>query len=219
MALVDLHLPPDPTLPRDVRAFLREARRRVARLQRERVAPAFVPSDFGAAYAALRALEASGVAPGRCFCEWGSGLGVVACLAALLGFDACGIEVEPDLVEAAGRLADDFGLSVQFTCGNFLPHGAASRAAAGGEFAWLAAGGPPGYDALGLDPDDFAVVYAYPWPDEERLTAAAFGRHARPGAVLATYHSGETVRLRRWSGNRRADRRGDASGGGTPRRT
>ncbi len=64
MALVDLHLPPDPTLPRDVRAFLREAGRRVARFQREQPKPAFVPSDFLAAYAALRALEASGLAPG-----------------------------------------------------------------------------------------------------------------------------------------------------------
>ena len=54
MALVDLHLPPDPTLPSDVRAFLREAGRRVARFQREQPKPAFVPSDFLAAYAALR---------------------------------------------------------------------------------------------------------------------------------------------------------------------
>ncbi len=172
------------------------------RFQREQPTPAFVPSDFPAAYAALRALEASGLAPGRYFCEWGSGFGVVSCLAALLGFDACGIEAEGALVEAAGRLAADFGLPVQFACGNFLPAETA-RAAASGEFAWLAAGGPSGYDALGLDLEDFAVVYAYPWPDEERLTATAFGRHSRPGAVLATYHSDEAVRLRRQSGRRR----------------
>ena len=135
---------------------------------------------------------------------------MVSCLAALLGFDAFGIEADGDLVEAAGRLAADFGLPVQFTCGNFLPAGAASRAAARGEFAWLAAGGPAGYDALGLDLEDFAVVYAYPWPDEERLMAAAFGRHSRPGAVLATYHSDEAVRLRRQSGRRRAGRAGNA---------
>jgi hypothetical protein len=203
LALVDLHLSPDPTLPRDVRDFLHEADRRIARFQREQSLPAFVPSDFATAYAALRALEASNLAPGRCFCEWGSGFGVVSCLAAMLGFDACGIEAESDLVEAAERLAADFGLPVQFTCGNFLPAGAAAREAERGEFAWLAAGGPSGYDALGLDLDDFAVVYAYPWPDEERLTEAAFGRHSRPGAVLATYHSGDVVRLRRRSGKRR----------------
>ena len=129
LALVDLHLSPDPTLPRDVRDFLHEADRRIARFQREQSLPAFVPSDFATAYAALRALEASNLAPGRCFCEWGSGFGVVSCLAALLGFDACGIEAESDLVEAAERLAADFGLPVQFTCGNFLPAGAAAREA------------------------------------------------------------------------------------------
>ena len=156
-----------------LRAFLREAGR-LERFQREQPTPAFVPSDFPAAYAALRALEASGLAPGRYFCEWGSGFGVVSCLAALLGFDACGIEAEGALVEAAGRLAADFGLPVQFACGNFLPAETA-RAAASGEFAWLAAGGPSGYHAPGLDLEDFAVVYAYPWPDEDRLTATAFG--------------------------------------------
>ena len=199
MPLVDLRLAPDPTLPHDVRAFLRDADRRAARFQAERPTPAFVPSDFPAAYAALRALEASDLAPGRWFCEWGSGLGVVACLAALLGFDACGIEADPDLVEAAERLADDFGLPVRFACGTFLP-ARADRAAAFGEFAWLATGGPRGHDALGLDPVDFGVIYAYPWPDEERLTAAVFEHHARRGAVLATYHGGEAVRLRRKTG-------------------
>ena len=209
MALVDLPLAPDPALPRDVRAFLREAGRRVGRFQRERLKPAFVPSDFPAAYAALRALEASDLAPGRGFCEWGSGFGVVACLAAMLGFDACGIEADAALVKASRRLAADFDLPVRFVRGNFLPAGPARRAARG-EFTWLAADGPPGHAALGLDPEDFGVIYAYPWPDEERLLAAAFGRHARPGAVLATYHGGMAVRLRRKTAGRRASRAADA---------
>ena len=141
------------------------------------------------------------------FCEWGSGFGVVACLAALLGFDACGIEAEDELVEAARLLADDFGLPVRFACGNFLPTGAAARSAARGGFSWLATGGPSGYDALGLDPEDFGVIYAYPWPDEERLTAAAFDGHARSGAVLATYHGEGAVRLRRKTGRAAGARR------------
>jgi hypothetical protein len=200
MPLVDVHLPCDPTLPREVRTFLREAGRRVERFQRDRHAPAFVPSDFRVAYAALRALEASGLAPGNGFCEWGSGFGVVACLAALLGFDACGIEAEGELVDAARRLARDFDLPVRFACGNFLPAQAATRAAARGGFAWLSTDGPDGHEVLGLDPDDFGVIYAYPWPDEEGFTATAFGWHAGPGAVLATYDGGDAVRLRRKTG-------------------
>src|SRR5438874_757560 len=126
MPLVEIRLTPDATLPPDVRAFLRAAERRVERLQREQPTPAFVPSNFAAAYVALRALEAGYLTPGPSFCEWGSGLGVVACLAALLGFDACGIEADGELVEAADQLADQFDLPVRFARGNFLPDGAPS---------------------------------------------------------------------------------------------
>jgi len=201
MSLVDLHLSPDPTLPNDVRVFLDEAGRRVERFRWERSPPAFVPSDFPAAYAGLRALEEANAASGRSFCEWGSGFGVAACLAAFLGFDACGIEAEAELVEAARRLADDFGLPVQFARGNFIPAGSVARP--DGRFAWLETGGPCGHAALGLDPDDFDVIYAYPWPDEEDLTARLFQRHARAGAVLATYHGGDGLRFRKKTGKAR----------------
>src|SRR5207248_1398205 len=112
----------DVSLPGDVRAFLREADRRVERFLRDGRVPAFVPSDFGRAYLTLRAAADAGLAGGL-FCEWGSGVGVVACLAALLDFDACGIEVEAELVDAARRLADDFGLPVEFAHGSFIPAG------------------------------------------------------------------------------------------------
>src|SRR5262245_2654095 len=120
MPLLPVRLPPDaPAPPADIHRFLREAGRRIERFQRACRVPAFVASDFGRVYAALRFLEASGLLAGRSFCEWGSGFGVVSCLAALLGFDARGIEVEPELVEAARRLAEDFALPVEFARGNF----------------------------------------------------------------------------------------------------
>jgi hypothetical protein len=63
----------------------------------------------------------------RCFamfCEWGSGLGVVTCLAALLEFDANGIEVDSTLAHASRLLAADFDVPVEFAQGNFIPAGA-----------------------------------------------------------------------------------------------
>src|SRR5947207_2983291 len=99
MALVSFDLPVSATaLPREVRAFLGEAGRRVERFQRTGHFAAFVPSDFVRAYQVLRSLAEVDLAPAGLFCEWGSGFGVVACLAAMLDFDACGIEIEAELV-------------------------------------------------------------------------------------------------------------------------
>jgi hypothetical protein len=196
MPLIDLCLPAAPAgVPGEVRSFLREAGRRIRRFQRHARVPGFVPADYEAAYGLLRAVAAAGLTRGNLFCEWGSGFGVVACLAAMLEFDACGIEVEPELVDAARRLADDFGLPVEFARGSFIPPGGEPRAAGG--FAWLTAEADDTHQELGLGADDFDVIFAYPWPDEEGLTGDLFERYASGGALLLTYHGGEDFRLRR----------------------
>ena len=198
MSLTELELTVGEVAPHGaVRSFLREADLRIERFQIRGCAHAFVPSDYGLAYGVLRALAAGPYSRGRRFCEWGSGFGVVAGLAALLDYDAYGIEIEAELVAEARRLADDFGLPVEFAQGSFVPRGAEARVHAGGTYDWLTTDGDYAYDDLGLDPDDFDVVYAYPWPDEEAVTAAVFERYAGLGAVLVTYHGGEGFRVRR----------------------
>ena len=138
MALVNLTLTWDTALPADVRAFLREADRRIERFQRDCHVPGFVPSDFAGAYGVLHSLAESGLARGNLFCEWGSGFGVIACLAAMLDFDAHGIEIESELVDSARRLAADFDLPVEFVCGSFIPRGSGVGRGSTDEFAWLA---------------------------------------------------------------------------------
>jgi len=181
-------------------AFLREADRRIneyLEARSDRNVYGFVPSDFVAVHSALRTIVDEAIAPGNTFCEWGSGLGVVASLAAMLGFDAWGIEIDHDLVAASEALANDFDLPVNFVCGNFIPPGGEVCADKTGELAWLAMGGADAYEEMGLDPEDFDVIFAYPWPGEEHVIAEMFDRHAAVGAVLLTYHGLEGVRLRR----------------------
>ena len=48
-----------------------------------------------------------------------------------------------------------------------------------------------------LTPDDFDVVFAYPWPDEEYIIEELFARHADAGALLLTYHDSGDIKLRR----------------------
>ena len=198
MPLIELDLPEtEVPLPRDVRSFLREAGRRIERFRTEVHVPGFVPSDYAHVYAVLRAVEEADLAPGRLFCEWGSGFGVVACLAAMLGFDAFGIEVEGELIEEARRLADDSELSVEFIHGSFIPAGDEVLEEDLDGFSWLTTTADSVPDELGLAPDDFDLIFAYPWPDEQRVIGDLFEHHARPGALLLTYHSTDEMILRR----------------------
>ena len=188
------------SLPARVRDLVREAERRIEAFLARRAGQAvagFVPADFERTYRALRAVAGAGLAPGDAFCEWGSGFGVVALLAAGLDFRACGIEIDPDLVDEAEGLARDFEIDVEFACGTIVPPGGEDLTDVPQEFGWFTAGGACGHDLLGVDPADFDVVFAYPWPGEEQVIENLFERYAATGALLLTYHGHEDLRLRR----------------------
>jgi hypothetical protein len=208
MPLLNVPLPILEThIPGDVGRFLDEADVRIARFQDSCRAPGFVPSNYVAAYKVLQALADSTLVRGRQFCEWGSGLGVVTCLAAMLEFSACGIEVEETLVLEARQLAEDFAVPAEFAHGSFVPRGAEDRVHAGGIYSWLTTDGDYAYEDLGLDLADMDVVFAYPWPDEEGITGDLFERYAGHGALLATFHGGDDFRLRRKIRGRTSRRR------------
>jgi len=203
MALLELELPVDDRpLPARVQEFLDEADERNDRFGAGR--PAFVPCDAEAVYRALSGLRESDEIVGLRMCEWGSGLGVVAGLASMLGYSAHAIEIDGQLSSAGQRLADEFSLDVEHVPGTFVPPSSQDLAVgAGNELDWLQPGGADAYELLGRDPDEFDVVYAYPWPGEEAVIEALFERHAGAGAVLLTYHGLEGLRARRavgWSG-------------------
>lgn len=159
--------------------------------------PAFVPSDFRLSYAALVAIREQRLAPDTTFCEWGSGFGVTACMASQLGFDACGIEIERDLVDEARELAAAHDLTTEFVHGSFIPEGGDGLAAVSGEFETLSVGYESAYEELGLDPSDFGVIYAYPWPGEEYIIERIFEAYAATGALLVTYRGIDDIHIHR----------------------
>jgi hypothetical protein len=186
-------------LPEKIIRLITDAQRRINALDAERPAavPAFVPSDFELVYRALVAIDSARLAAGRRFIEWGSGIGVIACMAESVGFDAVGIEIEPALVEIAESLAEEHGIVTQFARGSFVPPGAEPRLDRLGGVTWLSSSGSDGYLELDLEPDDFDVVFAYPWPGEEQVIFDLFADSAAVGALLLTYHGQEGLRLQR----------------------
>ena len=210
MTLVDVEISiRESVLPDEVLVFLREADQRVNQFVRnvQLHVIGFVPSDFVTVYRALRTIVQTNLAPGNAFCEWGSGFGVVASLASMLELDTCGIEIDRGLVDDSRKLADDFGLSVELIHGSFIPRGGEADverafAAHGTDASWLVTDADNAYDELGLEPDDFDLVFAYPWPGEEGLIAGLFEKYGAEGALLLTYNQFDYMRLQRKVGKR-----------------
>jgi hypothetical protein len=119
----------------------------------------FVPSDYKTVYRVLAA-----VPRGR-FLEWGSGMGVVTGLAALLGFEARGIERDPPLAEMSRRLMRDMALSASILTGDYM------------------------------EEDCVADVYfCYCWPGKTAETQQRFIEFAPSDAVLLFCHGASDVR-------------------------
>jgi hypothetical protein len=208
MSLVRVTLPDVLPAPSDwASALIADARLRIEEFTNSHAGEpihAFVPSDFSLVWGALAHVQQAGLAGGTLFCEWGSGAGVVTCLASMLGFDACGIEVEGDLVALSENLALKHRVNAAFCRGNFIPQQAQRMTDNVGDFEWLAVGGSDPYQ-MELDIDDFDVIFAYPWPGEARILEQIFHRYAADGALLMTYNGLEGIRLLRKRHPRQAD--------------
>lgn len=165
-------------LPRHVAVLLEETAEDVNSWQSAPGTHPFVPADYVLVWDALRVLRPLMRKESRkpVFLEWGSGMGVVTLMAAALGWDACGIEIQEDLVRESRSFSRQFGLPARFIRGSFFPE---DREA------------PENLESLCARA---SVVYVYPWPDYEIQTYDLFDRMCGPESVLLAYHGVEDVR-------------------------
>lgn len=158
----------DLPVPNDVQHFLREASSRIED-DTEELPAAFVPADYALVYQALQALSPiqalSPTNAGR-FLEWGCGMGVVTGLAAMLGWEAEGVERDLALTQKAETLLSDFGLRAEVSCAD-LRH-------------W---------------PIEADLIYMYMWPEETPAMLEHFARKAPRTCQLLVYNGGDTLRL------------------------
>jgi hypothetical protein len=119
----------------------------------------FVPCDYRVFYGTLAALK-----PGV-FCEWGSGMGIAAGLAELLGFDAHGIEIDAALAAASRLLLAELGFRVAIEQGDYL--------------------------VVDIRAD---VYFAYCWPGQMLQVQQRFENIAPPHAQLLLAYGAEDLR-------------------------
>jgi hypothetical protein len=145
----------------------------------------FVPADYQCVQRALLPLRGPGVR----FLEWGSATGVITIMADLLGFEAYGIELDPELAAIARGLAERFGSGARFAAGSFLPDGYEWRSATGDRRLGTIGHGTSGYGELRHSLEDFDLVFAYPWSGEEPALRDLMRRRGGTGARLLLYGS------------------------------
>jgi hypothetical protein len=152
----------------------------------------FVAADYERVRDALVAVRS----PGARFLEWGSATGVITILASVLGFDAFGIEIDHQLVQAARAFNTRVGASAQFTCGSFVPTGYRwpGHTSEHGETTGT---GDSGYLQLGMALDDFDVVFGYPWAGEAAVMRNLMQRHGRRDALLLLHDTSTGVHVYR----------------------
>jgi hypothetical protein len=123
-------------------------------------------------------------APGQRFLEWGSATGVITIMADLLGFEACGIELDSQLVGIARDLARKHGSGARFAAGSFLPTGYRWKSSTGDSRQGTIGQGPSAYPELGHPLEDFDLVYGYPWSGEEPLMLDLMRCYGQKGSRL-----------------------------------
>jgi hypothetical protein len=208
MAIEELDLDLDlstSSLPPEVSRLIQEAERRWDQFfasRSHRRYPRFLPSDAALVFAALNDMTRRDLAPGRVFCEWGSGLGTATCLAALLGYEAYGIELEPELAELSREMARELDIPVEILCTSYIPEGYESYSGVGGEdLVKFATFSYPvssidhelRYDGMDIEIAAIDLFFVYPWPDEQELMQKLFDAVAGEGAILLAYHSAKEI--------------------------
>lgn len=186
------HDPPNLILP-GIRDLWSEAGAIWDRLHEQGEFYNFVASDYEVVYHALAELQDQATT----VLEWGSGLGVIAIMAARLGFEAYGIEIEPKLVDLSCNLAEKYGADVEFALGSYVPaEYTLDPELVDADFR-TSFDDEPGYDDLDMELRDFDIVFVYPWPNERALHQDIMRQCGGPHSLFMTFDVREGLSIER----------------------
>lgn len=163
--------------------------------------PRYIASEPAQVYAALKWVTDRGLIPGERFVEWGSGFGVATGMAALLGYEATGIELREGLVEIARELLESQSIDGEFLCTSYIPEGYIEYEIPGGSdlvpedgFGQQMEGGPVYQDEhQEIDIAEVDLFYAYPWPGEQEMMLKLFDAVAGADAILVAYYGDREI--------------------------
>ena len=194
----------DSEIPSRVKDFIKEADARCDQFyddQLNKRFPRYVPSEPAQVFSALRYVTDQGLPLGNNFVEWGSGFGVGTGLAALLGYEATGIEIEPTLVDKAQALLADQGINAACLDISYIPEGFITYDALSGHDIMRddsfghTLDHQPRYEGMDIDVEEIDLFFVYPWPGEQEMMLKLFDAVAGEGAILVAYYGDRDICL------------------------
>lgn len=199
---IELLVDDEESMPSEVEVFLKRSEERIQLYWdqwNERPIEQYVACDFRYVWGALQSMlrQDTATATGKSFVEWGSGFGIVTALAWYSGLSAVGIEAEQFLVEEGRKLLKNHAIQAELWHGNFLPSGAEKLAGLQSDHPSLFHHVPSAYSLHDCNLDDFAIVFAYPWPGEEHFQREVFCRYASKDALLLMFRGPYQIELYR----------------------
>ena len=124
-------------------------------------------------------------------------------IAAQLGYQAYGIEIEETLVDKAESLLADQGLDADFLPVSYIPDGFISYDALSGhdivrdDSFGHRVDGNSRYDGMDIDIEEVDLFFVYPWPGEQEMMLKLFDAVAGEGAILVAYFGDRDICLYR----------------------
>ncbi|TWU04877.1 class I SAM-dependent methyltransferase [Stieleria varia] len=186
-------------IPDEISDYLAASRQRIEAFQDrwdESFIEQFVAADYTMVYQTLTWILEYQPLIGKRFLEWGCGFAITSSLASALGLAVFGIEAHEDLIPQARKTLEQCEHPFQIVHGDFLPRGT-ERLADDPTLPSLGHAVPCGYEAMGLELDDFALVYSYPWPQEDLFHELVFDQRGARGALMLMFIGPNEMRLMR----------------------
>lgn len=126
----------------------------------------------------------------RSFIDLGCGDGRNVFIASYLGFDACGVDINPNLIRLCNEHLNQFkeqglDLDCNFSTGNFIPYNLRQKLRKKKQEEHVILAGKDAFKDLDRKLEEMDILFIYPWAEQVPIVFDIFKNYTKKDALLA----------------------------------